>query len=232
QNDCSVRLMKVVVRIGGSVVASPPDPPLIRRYAEIIRKLRAQGHELVVIVGGGTPARQFIQLAKDLGLSEQEQDEAAISVSRLLAQLLAMMLGGLNWKTAPASMSEVSKALQENGTVIMGGLRPGMTTDTVAALVASEVDASLIVKATDQEGIYTKDPKRHPDARKLDELCFNELDRLLEEDRHKAGIHQIIDPEAVRILKEKRIKMVIVNGFKPDNVVAAIRGERIGTTIK
>ncbi|OYT45968.1 hypothetical protein B6U84_01360 [Candidatus Bathyarchaeota archaeon ex4484_40] len=52
-----------------------------------------------------------------------------------------------------------------------------MTTDTVAALLASKIKADMIVKATDQEGIYTKDPKKHPDAEKLDELTFNELIR-------------------------------------------------------
>jgi len=224
--------MKVVVRIGGSVIASPPNPELIKKYAETVQSLREQGHELVVIVGGGLPAREFIQLAKSLGLTEAEQDEAAISVSRLFAQLLAMKLGGLGRKAIPTSEKEASKTLRKNRIAVMGGLKPGMTTDSVAAMVASEIDAHLIVKATDQDGVYTKDPRRHADARKLDELSFDELDRILEEDKHKAGIHQVIDPEAVKILKEKHIKTVIVNGFKPENIAAAIRGEKIGTRIQ
>jgi len=223
--------MKIVVRIGGSVIASPPNAELIKRYTETIRFLKAQGHELVVIVGGGSTARQFIELAKTIGLSEPEQDETAISVSRLFAQLLAMKLGGLGWKTVPTSLEEASEILRKNGIVVMGGLKPGMTTDTVAAMVASKIDADIIVKATDQEGVYTKDPKRYPDAKKLDELSFDELDRILEEDKHKAGIHQIVDPEAVYILKKKRIKTIIVNGLKPENITAAIKGEKIGTQI-
>ena len=107
-----------------------------------------------------------------------------------------------------------------------------MTTDSVAALVASAVDADLIVKATDQDGVYTRDPKRFSDAEKLDELSFDELDRLLEQDEHKAGIHQIVDPEAVRMLKERRIRTVIVNGSRPENLTAAIKGEKIGTSIR
>jgi len=142
-----------------------------------------------------------------------------------------MKLGGLGWKTVSTSLVEASETLRKNGIVVMGGLKPGMTTDTVAAMVASEIDADIIVKATDQEGVYTKDPKRYPDARKLDELSFDELDRILEEDKHKAGIHQIVDPEAVHILKKKRIKTIIVNGLKPENIIAAIKGEKIGTRI-
>ena len=225
-------LLKVVVRIGGSVVASPLNPGLIRKYIETVQSLRIQGYELVVIVGGGAPARQFIQLAKDLDLTEAEQDEMAISVSRLFAQLLAMKLGGLGWKDIPTSVEKALKVFQKRGIAIMGGLKPGMTTDTVAALVASEIKADLIVKVTDQEGVYTKDPRRYSDARKLDELSFDELDQLLEEDKHKAGIHQILDPEAVRILKKKRTKTIIVNGSKPENLISVIKGEKIGTRIQ
>ena len=224
--------MRVVIRIGGSVIASPPDPELMRRYAEVIQSLRAQGNELAVIVGGGSPAREFIRLAKSVGLTEPEQDEAAISVSRVFAQLLSMRLGGLDWKRVPTSIVEAEKILRERGIVVMGGLRPGMTTDTVAALIASEINADLIVKATDQDGVYAKDPRMYPDAEKLDHLTFDELGLLLEKGEHEVGIHQIVDPEAVRILKEKHIRTVIVNGFKPENLTAAIKGEKVGTSIK
>ena len=224
--------MRVVIRIGGSVIASPPDPELMQRYAEVVQNLRAQGNELAVIVGGGSPAREFIQLAKRVGLDEPEQDETAISVSRVFAQLLAMRIGGLDWKRVPTSIVEAREILRERGIVVMGGLRPGMTTDTVAAMIASEADADLIVKATDQDGVYTKDPRRYPDAEKLDNLTFDELGLLLEKAEHEVGIHQIIDPEALRILKDKHIKTIIVNGYTPENLATAIRGEKIGTSVK
>jgi len=224
--------MRIVLRVGGSVVASPPNPQLIQKYAEVFRNLRAEGYEAVVVVGGGAPARQYIQLAKEIGLKEEEQDEVAISVSRLFAQLLALKLGGLEWKTIPTSLETVSEVLNEKGIVVMGGLKPGMTTDTVAALVASHVGAELIVKASDQDGVYTKDPKKYSDAKKIDRLSFDDLSQLMEQDKHKAGIHQIIDPEAIRILKKNRIKTIIVNGKKPENLLAALKGEKIGTLIQ
>ncbi|MCX8170756.1 MAG: UMP kinase [Candidatus Bathyarchaeota archaeon] len=224
--------MRVVIRIGGSVAASPPNPELIRRYAELITDLRDKGHEIAVVVGGGKPARDFIKLAQELGLSEREQDEIAISVSRLLAQTLAMKIGGYEWKNIPTSIDEAAKTLRERSIVVMGGVKPGMTTDTVAALLASEIGAELIIKASDQEGIYTRDPRKYPDAEKLDETSFDELEKMLAENKHKAGIHQIIDPEALRILKEKRIKTIVVNGFKPENILLAINGVKIGTVIR
>ena len=54
---------------------------------------------------------------------------------------------------------------------------------------------------------------------------------MFAEDRHKAGLHQILDPEAVKILKNKRVRVVVVNGFKPENVLAAVKGEKVGTLI-
>ena len=113
----------------------------------------------------------------------------------------------------------------------MGGLKPGITTDAVAALVAERVNADLLVKGTDQDGVYNKDPRKHADAVKLDHLGFDDLSKVFEESVHKAGIHQIIDPEAIKVLKRKRLKLIVVNGFKPENILAAIEGKNVGTTI-
>jgi len=223
--------MRVTVRIGGSVVASPLNPRLIGGYAGTIRVLRQAGHELAVVVGGGSISREFIKEAREAGLNEEDQDEDAISISRVVAQMLAIRIGGLEWKRIPTTLEEAVETLRERGVVVMGGLKPGMTTDTVAALLASKIKADIIVKATDQEGIYTKDPRKHPDAEKLDELTFDELIEHLESKRHRAGIHQILDPEAVKILRKSRIKTVVVNGFDPENIIRALEGEKIGTVI-
>ncbi len=223
--------MRIVVKIGGSVVASPPNPKLIQKYAELIKDLRRQGYEVAVVVGGGRLAREIVDLARKLSLSEREQDELAISVSRLFAQILSMKIGGYQWRNVPTTPEEAAGILRKRGVVVMGGVKPGMTTDAVAALVASKSGADLIIKATDQNGIYTRDPRKHPDAKKLDEVSFEDLGKLLAENRHKAGIHQILDPEAIRILRDKRIKTVVINGFNPQNVLLAVRGAKVGTVI-
>ena len=224
--------MKVVVRIGGSIIASPPNAEIIRDYVDLVKSMKKQGHQLVVVVGGGSIARDFIKIAKDLGLSEPDQDEVAISVSRLFAQLLALKLGDLGSRFLPKSVEDAVELFRDGRVVVMGGVRPGMTTDAVAAMVAERVGANLLVKASDVDGVYTKDPKKYPDAEKIDRLDFGDLSRLFEENRHKAGIHQILDPEAVRILQRCRIRMVVVNGFRPENVLLAASGEKVGTVIE
>ncbi|NWF87599.1 UMP kinase [Candidatus Bathyarchaeota archaeon] len=223
--------MRIVLRIGGSVIASPINIDLIKQYATLLKDLKRHGHEVAAVVGGGILAREFIAIAKSLSLNENAQDDVAISVSRIFAQLFLEKLGEAGCESVPLTVEDAAKCLQKEKIVVMGGLKPGMTTDTVAALLADKVNADLLVKATNQEGVYNKDPKKYADAVKLDHLSFNALTDVFAEGKHKAGIKQIIDPEAVKLLKRKRVKMIIVNGFKPENVLAAVKGEQVGTVI-
>lgn len=223
--------MRLVLRIGGSVIASPVNPALISKYTNLLKDLKKQGHEIAVVVGGGAMAREFINLAKELGLYEKVQDEAAISVSRIFAQLFLQKLGELGCEAVSLTIEDAVKCLREGKIAVMGGLRPGMTTDTVAALIVKQVNAEVFIKATDQEGVYNKDPRKHADAVKLEQLSFEDLSQVFIEDKHKAGIHQILDPEAVKILKKERVKVTVINGFKPENVLAVVKGEKVGTLI-
>jgi uridylate kinase len=218
-------IMRIVLRIGGSVVASPVNTELMSKYAEIVRKLREKNHELAVVVGGGSLAREFISTAKNLGLDMQAQDEIAISVSRLFAQLFLKKLGNLACEKVALTLEDAATCLSGGRIVVMGGLKPGITTDAVAALVAEHVNGMLLVKGTDQEGIYSKDPRKYSDAIKLDHLSFDDLQSVFSESQHKAGMHQIVDPEAVKVLRRNRVKLVVVNGFKPENILLAVQGE-------
>jgi uridylate kinase len=224
-------IMRLVIRIGGSVVASPPNTELMGKYADLIKTVKAQGHEVAVVVGGGTLAREFIKIAKDLGLEMEAQDEIAISCSRLFAQLFLKRLGNTGCNTVATTLDEAAKCLEEGRILVMGGLKPGITTDTVAALVAERIGADFMVKGTDQEGVYNKDPRKYQDAVKLDSLSFEDLPKIFEESTHKAGIHQIVDPEAIKVLKRHRVKLVVFNGFKPENLLAAVQGEKVGTVV-
>jgi uridylate kinase len=223
--------VRIVLRIGGSVVASPVNAKLISEYADMMKALKSRGHQVVVVVGGGALAREFIGVARSLGLKQKAQDEIAISASRIFALLFLKRIRNVGCEDVSLNVEEAARCVRNGKIAVMGGLRPGMTTDAVAALVAEAVEAELLVKATDQEGIFDKDPKKHSDAVKLDHMRFEDLTRVCVEDRHKAGIHQIIDPEAIKILKRTRVKVVVVNGFKPENVLMAVEDKPVGTLI-
>ena len=210
---------------------NPINTELMSKYADIIKAVKQQGHEVAVVLGGGALAREFIGIAKNLGLDMNAQDEIAISCSRLFAQLFLKKLGDVACSKVALTLDEAAQCLCEGKVVVMGGLKPGITTDTVAALVAERVNAELLVKGTDQNGVYDKDPRKHSNAVKLDRLSIEDLAKVFEHNEHKAGIHQIIDPEAIKVLKRKRLKIIVVNGFVPENMLAAIKGENVGTVI-
>jgi uridylate kinase len=223
--------VRLVIRVGGSVVASPFNPELMREYVDLLLELKRQGHVVAAVVGGGSLSRELIRTAKAMGLDEPAQDEVAISVSRLMAQLFVLKLGEAGAGRVPTVVEDAARLVEEGKVVVMGGLKPGMTTDAVAALLADSIKANLLVKASDQDGIFNRDPRKFPDAHLLDSLRFDDLAKLFEADRHRAGIHQILDPEAVRLLQKRRIKTVVVNGAKPANVMLAVEGRKIGTVI-
>jgi len=227
-----VNSVRLVLRIGGSVVASPINAGLINEYVDLLKALHRNGHALAAVVGGGVLAREFISAAKDMGLAEEAQDEVAISVSRLFAQVFLAKLGKSGCATVPVTIEQAMEHLQRGKVVVMGGLRPGMTTDAVAAMVAERMKAGLYVKGTDQEGVYDKDPRKCADAVKLDHMTFKDLSRVLAESKHKAGIHQVLDPEAVKLLERGKVKVVVVNGSRPENVLLAVEGKKVGTLIE
>ena len=223
--------MKLVIRVGGSVIASPFNPELINAYSELLLNLKQHGNQIAMVVGGGSLSRELIGTAKAIGLDETAQDEVAISVSRLTAQLMMLKLKGDRACSVPVTIADAAKQAEQDGIAVMGGLKPGMTTDTVAALIAEKIHADLLIKATDVDGVFNKDPKKHRDAKKFDRLTYAELPGIFEKKHHEAGIHQVIDPEAIKTLKKARLKTVVVNGCKPENILLAVQGEEVGTVI-
>jgi len=224
--------LKVIVRVGGSVVGSPLNASLIGKYVDLLKSLKQQGHEVVAVVGGGSLAREFIRVAEDLGLEESQKDWAAIHVSRLFAQLFVLGLGDVGCGKVPVSLDEAEECLRSGKIVVLGGLRPGMTTDSVAALVGERVNADLLVKGSNIDGIYNKDPRKYFSAKKLDLIKFEDLGKIFEADIHRAGINQVIDPEAVKILSRCRLRTIVVDGYKSQNVLDAVNGKKIGTVVE
>jgi uridylate kinase len=220
--------LRAVLRIGGSVLGSPPDVDVVRGYSRVIAELNSEGTSVAVVVGGGRVSREYINSAKGMGLSSYQQDTIAIHTSRLNARLVAMKLGGVS--SVPTSIDGMLQRLARNRVAVMGGLKPGITTDTVAAMVAQRWNADLMVKCSDQEGIYTSDPRTNRKAKKLDAMTYEEMKEILG-GGHSPGIHSIIDPVAVEQLAKSRIKLIVLNGFNPRGVLKAVHGERIGTLV-
>lgn len=219
--------MKIVLRIGGSILGAPPDGEVMTSYAAVVGKAIKERHRVAIVVGGGAIARQYIQAAKAMGLGNREQDLIAIQASRLNARLIGMRLGVPDVAT---TIVTATRRLARDRVVAMGGLRPGITTDTVATLLAQAWRCDLMIKASDQEGIYTADPTVHKRALLLPRVSYPMLVTILG-GKHAPGIHSIIDPVAVERIAKHRIKVVVVNGHNPENVYSAIQGIPVGSMV-
>ena len=219
---------KIVLRIGGSVLGSPPQAKLLKGYAEVISEARKAGNSIGIVVGGGPIARAYITTAKEVLLPREAQDMIAIDASRLNAKLVGMKLGV---KRVSTTIQGMIIELEKNGIGVMGGLRPGITTDTVAAILGDAWHSDLLVKASDQDGVYTADPRTDKEAKLLHNLSYQELVRILGGTQHRPGIHSIVDPVAARFVSKHKLALVVTNGFFPPNVRKALLGERVGTLV-
>jgi uridylate kinase len=100
---------------------------------------------------------------------------------------------------------------------------PYFTTDTAASLRAMEINAEVIMKATNVDGIFDKDPKKHSDAKFYSELTY--MDVL------KQGL-QVMDSTAISLCMDNKLPIITFNLNKPGNIARVVRGEKIGTTVR
>ncbi|MCX8162193.1 MAG: UMP kinase [Candidatus Bathyarchaeota archaeon] len=223
---------RVILRIGGSIIASPIDPTVVYTYSSTVRRILNAGYRLAIVIGGGGFARNLIDIAEKLGLAEEDKDELAIEASRIVALLFSKCLKDLTNGVVAKSLEEARIMFDSGILTVMGGLKPGMTTDSVAILLARELGADTIIKASKVDGIYDRDPNIYRDARKLSRIKISELKSIFSDDRHKAGISRVIDPEACRLLLETPFKFIVVSGLNPENIVKALEGCPVGSIVE
>jgi uridylate kinase len=229
--------MRVVVSIGGSVLAPELRADRVRGYAGAIAALVDAGHEVAAVVGGGGVARRYIDTARELGANEGRLDQLGIEVTRLNARLLVTALADrLRLPPAPREGYEPTvEALTRDGIAVTGGVVPGQTTDAVAAALAEYADADLLVYATSVAGVYDADPGADPDASRHDELSAADLVGLVAagESLGSAGSNAPIDLLAAKLVQRSGLRTYVLDGTDPDRVRRAVEtGSFDGTEIR
>jgi len=225
--------MRAVLKIGGSLLYDKDGNILVekvRNYAAAIKSLVKGGHSLVVVVGGGIPARVFISAARNLGASEAQCDWLGIKLARNNAELLCAGLGDIVYPKIVETLDELEVAVKLGKVVLMGGLIPGQSTNAVAALAAETVNAETLFNATNVDGVYDRDPKESG-AKRFDTITIVELKKVLSGGGTKAGEYKLFDSVAIRVVERSKIPTVIFDGRNPDNLTRVFHGENIGTRI-
>jgi uridylate kinase len=222
--------MKVVMALGGSVlVPDKLDEGYMREFAGMIKPL-AEKNEIAIVTGGGKTARRWIEEARRSGANEVECDYLGIKASRDNARMLCEVLEITNTEI-PRTLEDAAKMVGIEKIVVMGGTEPGHSTDAVATLLAELINADLILKVTDVDGIYDRDPQKFKDAKMFDKLPIDKLEKMVSKLSQKAGKYELMDLVAVSILKRSGIKCIALNGRDLANMKKVIEGKKVKGTV-
>lgn len=229
---------RVVLKLSGEALQGEQsygiDPKVVLSVARQIKEVKALGVELAIVIGGGN-------IFRGVAASSQGMDRSSADYMGMLATVI----NGLALQDALEKQNVFTRVLTaiqmqqlaepyirrrairhlEKGRVVIfvGGTgNPYFSTDTAAALRASEIDAEVILKATKVDGVYSADPKKDRKAKRYDHVKY--LDVL------KRGL-KIMDSTAISLCMDNRVPIIVFNLNRHGNIKKVIQGEKIGTLV-
>ena len=193
-----------------------------------------KSHVKALVVGGGLPAREGIELARNATTNVDLLDTVGIAATRLNATILQQILLDIGCDVAPeipTTTQEAASLLEEHHIVLMGGTVPGHTTDAVAIALARDSGASHVVIATNVSHVYSKDPRNNPDAEAFTNMSFAQLVGITGIERAEPGVRAVIDPIAVGLAQSMAMRIAVLDGRDLSRLEAAIEGKEFEGTI-
>ncbi|MHC4722060.1 MAG: UMP kinase [Planctomycetota bacterium] len=234
-----IKYKRVLLKLSGESFCKPDgfgiEGEALESLAERIAQICKLGPQVAIVVGGGNFLRGQT-FSKKSHIPRNTADYMGMLATVINACALQETLERLGQPTRVLSAIEVAAICEpfirrrclhhlELGRVaiLAGGTgNPFFSTDTCAALRASELEAEVVIKATKVDGVYTDDPMEKPEAKLIKELSYNEV--------LQRGL-RVIDPSAISLCSENNIPIVVLNIFKKGNITKAICGENVGTII-
>ncbi len=229
---------RVLLKLSGEALAGKDqafDPAVLKRLAQELKEIQELGVELAIVVGGGNFIRG--KMMAEMGMNRAQADYMGMlgTVINALAVQNALEQEGVQTRVQTAvEMQKVAepfilrRAIRhlEKGRIVIFGAGTGspyFSTDTTAALRASEIGADVILMAKNGvDGVYDSDPKHNPDAKKYEQLYY--MDVL------NQGL-QVMDSTAISMCMDNDIDLVVFNMNQPGNIVKAVKEEVDGTLI-
>jgi len=230
---------RIVLKLSGEAVQERGgrdniSPAVVRDIAERIKDVRDLGVEVAIVIGGGNIWRGLS--AADRGMDRTTADYMGMLATVINALALRSTLEQIGVEARVQTAIEMKNVAEpfilgravrhlELGRVVIfaaGTGNPYFSTDTTAALRASEIRADVILKATKVDGVYDRDPNKYPDAHRYDRLTFTEaLTKRL----------QIMDSTAFSLCMDNKIPIVVFNMYKPGILRDAVLGRNVGTLV-
>lgn len=234
-----MKYKRILLKLSGEALQNKEkgqsiDPDILASIGRQFKKLLEEGAEIAVVVGGGNI---FRGLAGEQGGTDRTTgDYMGMLATCINAMALQSSLenNGIQTRVMTAiHMPEVAepfirrKAVRhlEKGRVVIFGAgtgNPYFTTDSAAALRASEINADVLMKATKVDGIYTADPVKDPTATRFDKLSYTDaLSKQL----------KVMDAAAFSLCMENDIPIVVFDFFAEDEILRVFKGEGAGTVV-
>ncbi len=230
---------RILLKLSGESFCRPGEfginGPALDSIAKKVLEAFRLGPQIAVVVGAGNFLRGE-NFSKVSHIPRNTADYMGMLATIINACALQETLERLGQPTRVLSAIEVPaicerfirrRALRhlerERVAILAGGTgNPFFTTDTCAALRASELDVDILIKATKVKGIYSDDPEKNPDAQLFEKLSYSEvLKRNL----------RIMDHSAITLCRDNNIPIIVLNIFKKDNITRALCGQQVGTYI-
>lgn len=222
-----------VLSLGGSLIfpTSGVNNSFLSDFKSAIKKLSSK-NKFVIVCGGGSVARSYINSLRQEGISEHFQSLVGISSTRSNARFVSYFFG-LNPKTGiPHDMKHVDSLLNKHDVVFCGALRYAdkQTSDSTAVKLANYLNAEF-VNLTNVSGLFSVDPNKNKDAKLITKISARDLHKMASSSRFVPGQHFVIDQFASKLILKNKIKTFIV-GPDVNNFASLIKGKDfIGTTI-
>lgn len=228
---------RILLKISGEVLVGGKgmgiDYDTVLNICSAVKECVDMGVEVGLVVGGGNFWRGRSSGDMDRTRADHIGMLATVMNSLALADALEHLKVPVRVQTAIAMQQIAEPYIRnravrhlEKGRVVIFGCgtgNPFFTTDTAAALRALEIDADIMFKATNVDGVYDKDPNKFEDAKKYDTLSFDEI---LSHDL------RVMDGTAASLCRDNSIPILVFNLDDPQNIVKAIKGENVGTVVK
>ena len=230
---------RVVLKLSGEALRAPGShdnisPEIVEGIANQIKAAHHSGMEIAIVVGGGNFWRGAAAAGRGMDRATADYVGMLATVMNALAVQSMLEAVGVPARVQTAiEMKNVAESfirrlairhLEKGRVLVLGGGtgNPFFTTDTTAALRASELGADIIFNATNVDGVYDKDPRQHDDATRFDTITYNEaLSRNL----------KVMDGTAFTLCQDNNIPIVVFNMNEGDNIRRALSGEDIGTIV-
>lgn len=223
---------EVVISLGGSlIIPDEVDISLLEGFKRILEKHK-KNYKFVIVCGGGSVARKYINALRKIGRSDFLQSNVGISVTRLNARFMTYFFGKDANKGIPHDIKQVTNMLKKEDIIFCGALRyaPNQTSDSVAAKIANHLKA-IFINLTNVPGLYTKNPKEFKDAKFIPEISWHNFWKRANAIKYRPGQHFVLDQTAAEIIMKNKITTYILgDDFKHlDNLLSgkSFKGTKI-----